>query len=326
MTDRRSTFIKTLGLTALTLGGLAIANSLAARAAERRYPPEGRFLTVDGVRLHYMEAGEGPPVVLLHGNVSALGDSLASGLFQRLARTHRVIAFDRPGMGHSDRPRDRAWTPEDQADLLAQAFAELDIENAMVVGHSYATLVALALALDHPRTVKGLVLMAGYYFPTKRADAALVAPLAMPILGDLLRHTLSPPISKAMMPGLLKTLFSPRPVPDHLTESFPAALTIRPGQMRANAQDGATMAPAAERLKHRYADVTVPVAIVAGHQDRVVEQEEQSGRLHHVLPDSTLHWVPDSGHMVHYADPELVVRRIDELSAGKTIPQMAAYR
>ncbi|MBP2303803.1 alpha/beta fold hydrolase [Azospirillum melinis] len=326
MTDRRSTILKTLGLTALTLGGLAVANTLAARAAERRYPPEGRFLTVDGVRLHYMEAGEGPPVVLLHGNVSALGDSLASGLFQRLARTHRVIAFDRPGMGHSNRPRDRAWTPEDQADLLAQAFAALEIENAVVVGHSYATLVALALALDHPQAVKGLVLMAGYYFPTKRVDAVLVAPLAMPVLGDLLRHTLSPPVSMAMMPGLLKTLFSPRPVPEHLTESFPAALTIRPGQMRANAQDGVTMAPAADRLQHRYADVTVPVAIFAGHHDRVVEQEEQSGRLHHVLPDSTLHWVPDSGHMVHYVDPELVVRRIDELSALKATPRIVAHR
>lgn len=315
MTDRHSAIVKTLGLGALALGGLAVANALAARTAERRYPPEGRFLTVDGVRLHYMEAGEGPPVVLLHGNVSALGDSLASGLFQRLSRSHRVIAFDRPGMGHSDRPRGRDWTPEDQADLLALALAELNIENAVVVGHSYATLVALALALDHPRTVKALVLIAGYYFPTKRVDAALVAPVATPVLGDLLRHTLSPPFSKAMMPALLKTMFSPRPVPEHLTESFPAALTTRPGQLRANAQDGVTMVPAADRLQRRYAGVTVPVAIFAGHGDRVVEQEEQSGRLRHVLPGSTLHWVPDSGHMVHYADPDRVVRRIDELSA-----------
>lgn len=330
MTNRHSTMLKTLGITALALGGLAVANTLAARAAERRYPPEGRFLTVDGVRLHYMEAGEGPPVVLLHGNVSALGDSLASGLFQRLARNHRVIAFDRPGMGHSDRPKNRShgrdWTPEDQADLLARAFDALNIENAVVVGHSYATLVALALALGHRRTVKGLVLMAGYYFPTKRVDAALVAPVAMPVLGDLLRYTLSPPFAKAMMPAMLKTLFSPRPVPDHLTDSFPAALTIRPSQLRANAQDGVTMVPAAERLQHRYAEVTVPVAIFAGHGDRVVEQEEQSGRLHHVLSDSTLHWVPDSGHMVHYADPDLVVRRIDELSAEKAAPQVSVHR
>ena len=326
MTDRQSTIVKTLGITALALGGLAVANTLAARAAERRYPPEGRFLTVDGVRLHYMEAGEGPPVVLLHGNVSALGDSLASGLFDRLARNHRVIAFDRPGMGHSDRPRDRAWTPEDQADLLAEAFAVLGIENAVVAGHSYATLVALALALDHPRTVKGLALFAGYYFPTKRVDAVMVAPVAAPVLGDLLRYTVSSPFSKAVMPLMIKTLFSPRPVPDHLTETFPAALTTRPSQLRANAQDGVTLVPGADRLQHRYADVTVPVAIFAGHEDRIVSQEEQSGRLHHVLPNSTLHWVPDCGHMVHYAAPDLVVRRIDELSADGVPLRVAAQR
>lgn len=326
MTDRQSTIVKTLGITALALGGLAVANTLAARAAERRYPPEGRFVTVDGVRLHYMEAGEGPPVVLLHGNVSALGDSLASGLFDRLARNHRVIAFDRPGMGHSDRPRDRAWTPEDQADLLAEAFAVLGIENAVVAGHSYATLVALALALDHPRTVKGLALFAGYYFPTKRADAVMVAPVATPVLGDLLRYTVSPPFSKAVMPLMIKTLFSPRPVPDHLTETFPAALTTRPSQLRANAQDGVTLVPGADRLQHRYADVTVPVAIFAGHEDRIVSQEEQSGRLHHVLPNSTLHWVPDCGHMVHYAAPDLVVSRIDELSADGVPLRVAAQR
>ncbi|MDR6771131.1 alpha/beta hydrolase [Azospirillum sp. BE72] len=326
MTDRQSTILKTLGITALALGGLAVANTLAARAAERRYPPDGRFVTVDGVRLHYMEAGEGPPVVLLHGNVSALGDWLASGLFDRLAQNHRVIAFDRPGMGHSDRPRDRAWTPEDQADVLAEAFAVLGIENAVVAGHSYATLVALALALDHPRTVKGLALIAGYYFPTKRVDAVMVAPVAAPVLGDLLRHTVSPPFSKAVMPLMIKTLFSPRPVPEHLTETFPAALTTRPGQLRANAQDGVTMAPAADRLQHRYADVAVPVAIFAGHEDRIVSQEDQSGRLHHVLPNSTLHWVPDCGHMVHHADPDLVVRRIDELSAEGAPLRVAAQR
>ncbi|WP_063634168.1 alpha/beta fold hydrolase [Azospirillum humicireducens] len=77
---------------------------------------------------------------------------------------------------------------------------------------------------------------------------------------------------------------------------------------------------------HRYADVTVPVAIFAGHHDRVVEQEEQSGLPHHVLSDSTLHWVPDCGHMVHYADPEPVVRRIDEMSTEGAPLRVAAQR
>ncbi|WP_052709877.1 alpha/beta fold hydrolase [Azospirillum thiophilum] len=311
---RHSGAVKAFGIAALALGGLAAVNTLVARRDERRHPPEGRFLTVDGVRLHYLEAGSGPPVVLLHGNASTLDDFLASGLFDRLARSHRVIAFDRPGMGYSKRPRGCDWTPEDQADLLARAFVVLGIEQAVVVGHSYATLVALALALDHPDSARGLVLLAGYYFPTTRVDALMVAPVATPVLGDLLRHTLSPPFSKAMMPLMLKAMFSPQPVPDGLTGTFPAALITRPGQLRANAQDGVTMAPAADRLQHRYAGLSLPVVVVAGHDDRVVTQEEQSSRLHHVLPNSTLHWVPGAGHMVHYADPDLVADCVDRLS------------
>ncbi|MBP2298002.1 alpha/beta fold hydrolase [Azospirillum picis] len=306
-----------MGIAALALGGLALANALIAKRDERRYPPRGRFVTVDGVRLHYLEAGSGPPVVVLHGNVSAADDALASGIFDRLAQNHRVVAFDRPGMGHSERPRGPDWTPEDQARLLAHAFAMLGIDRPVVIGHSYGTLVALALALDHPDAADGLVLMAGYYFPTKRLDALLAAPAAVPVVGDLLRHTVSPPFAKVMMPAVLKTLFAPRPVPDDLEETFPAALTTRPGQLRANAQDGVTLVPAAERMQHRYAGLRLPVAIIAGLEDRVVEQREQSGRLHRVIPHSTLHWVPDAGHMVHYAAPGLVVRSVDQLAAER---------
>jgi len=81
-----------------------------AKKAERDNPPAGRFIDVDGVRLHYVEKGEGSPVVLLHGNTVLLQDFIGSGLLDRLAERHRVIAFDRPGFGHSKRPRDRLWT------------------------------------------------------------------------------------------------------------------------------------------------------------------------------------------------------------------------
>ena len=79
---------------------LAVASWVAhkARVAERARPPEGAFVNVDGVRLHYLVRGVGDAVVLLHGNAVHAGDFIASGLFRRLARTNRVIAFDRPGL------------------------------------------------------------------------------------------------------------------------------------------------------------------------------------------------------------------------------------
>src|SRR5689334_11918263 len=80
----------------------ALANQLAAKRSERRNPPRGRFLTLEGVRLHYLEQGQGPAVVLIHGNGIDSQDYVLSGLFEKLAEGHRVIAFDRPGFGYSE--------------------------------------------------------------------------------------------------------------------------------------------------------------------------------------------------------------------------------
>jgi alpha/beta hydrolase fold len=100
----------------VALAALAILNRVLAKTAERRNPPKGRFITVDGVRLHYVERGRGSPLVLLHGNGSMIQDFESSGLVDLAAKTYRVIAFDRPGFGYSDRPRTTVWTPEAQAD------------------------------------------------------------------------------------------------------------------------------------------------------------------------------------------------------------------
>ena len=164
-----------LGAAALTaaaiLGTTALVNARRARQAERNNPPAGHFLDIEGVGLHYLERGEGPPLVLLHGNGVMVQDFEISGIIERLAQQYRVIAFDRPGFGHTNRPRSRSWTPAAQAEVVHKALAHLNIKQAIVVGHSWGTLVALSLALDHPADVRTLVLLSGYYFPTFRGDA-----------------------------------------------------------------------------------------------------------------------------------------------------------
>jgi len=101
-------------ISASVIGGLAVAaliNTTVARRAERRNPPRGAFIEVDGVRLHYLEKGSGSPVVLLHGNQAMADDFAISGAIDLLAEKYRVIAFDRPGFGYSERPRALAWPP-----------------------------------------------------------------------------------------------------------------------------------------------------------------------------------------------------------------------
>ena len=103
---------------AIAVGALvvsALVNRHFTNKAERDNPPTGRFVEVDGVRLHYVERGSGEPLVLLHGNGSMIQDFETSGLVDMAAKSYRVIVFDRPGYGHSERPRSTIWTAEAQA-------------------------------------------------------------------------------------------------------------------------------------------------------------------------------------------------------------------
>src|SRR5215211_6682735 len=193
-------------------GRVALANHVAARRTERRHPPEGAFLMVDGVRLHYSDRGEGSPVVLIHGNAVTGDDWNTSGVAELLLRNHRVIIFDRPGFGHSERPRGRLWTAAQQAELLHKALRQLGVERPVVVGHSWGTIVALSLATRHPADTAGLVLLSGYYFWTLRPDVLLVTAGAIPVLGDILRYTVSPWLGRLLMPLLKRSMFSPAPV------------------------------------------------------------------------------------------------------------------
>jgi pimeloyl-ACP methyl ester carboxylesterase len=297
-------------LAAAAAAATAVWVEAQARQAERDNPPAGRFMYVDGVRLHYLVRGEGPPVVLLHGNTVALADYEASGLIDRLARNHRVVAFDRPGFGYSTRPRDRLWTPSAQAAVLRRGMALLGIGQATVVGHSMGTLVALALALDYPATVSSLVLVAGYYYPTLRLDALLTAPVALPVLGDAMRYTVSALSGRAMLNRLVQRMFAPADVPPDFFFALAREMMLRPVQIRANAEDAAFMMPAARSISRRYGELRLPVTIVAGSHDKVVDVKAHSERLHRQIPQSHLVIAPRTGHMAHYAAQDPIVAAV----------------
>ena len=282
---------------------LVLGNIAFQMLAERRNPPIGVFMECDGVRLHYIERGDSaaPCMVLFHGNGTMIQDLVLSGLVDLLAGSHRVICFDRPGFGYSQRPRSHLWTPTAQAALFSKALHQLRVHDPVVLGHSWGTLVAVALALQSDFAVTGLVLASGYYFPSFRADFWLMSGPAVPVIGDLLRYTLAPAVSAAMMPKLLRTLFAPRSVPPEFKDEFPTSLSLRPKQLRAAAEESAFLIPAAAQLQHQYRHIQCPVRIFHGKDDRLIDVD-QSRRLHKELPGSLLHLIDDAGHMVTYAD------------------------
>jgi pimeloyl-ACP methyl ester carboxylesterase len=286
---------------AATAGALAISalvNRRLAKNAENDNPPAGQFLEVNGVRLHYVERGSGPPLVLLHGNGSMIQDFESSGLIDLAAKNYRVIVFDRPGFGHSDRPRNVVWTPAAQAELINNALHRLGVSHAIVLGHSWGASVAVALALKYPKLVQGLVLASGYYYATLRPDVVAVSAPAVPLVGDVLRYTIAPIVSRVMWPLLMAKIFGPRSAPKKF-EGFPKEMALRPSQIRASAAESALM---------------IPVSIIAGEEDRLINIDEQSHRLHGNIAQSKFHRVRGAGHMVHQTATGSVMSAIDQVS------------
>ena len=278
-------------------------------------------LKVNGVRVHYVERGAGDPVVLLHGNGSMIQDFESSGLVDLAAKDYRVIVFDRPGFGHSERPRSVVWTPDAQADLLKAALAQLGISNAVVLGHSWGASVAAALALKYPGLVRGLVLASGYYYPTARPDVVAMGVPALPIVGDILSHTISPLLSRVIWPLMMKKIFGPRSVPEKF-EAFPKEMALRPSQIRASAAESALMIPDAFMLRGQYADLKMPVVIIAGEEDKLIDIDSQSARLHSNVSQSSFHRLAGNGHMIQQTATDQVMSAIREVAGASA--QLAA--
>jgi pimeloyl-ACP methyl ester carboxylesterase len=314
---RSHPYVAAATATAGALAILALVNRRLARNAENDNPPAGQFLEVSGVRLHYVERGSGTPLILLHGNGTMIQDFETSGLIDLAAKNYRVIVFDRPGFGHSDRPRNVVWTPAAQAQLIRSALCLMGIPHAIVLGHSWGASVAMALALASPNLVAGLVLASGYYYPSLRTDVIALSAPALPFVGDVLGHTISPIVSRVMWPLLMAKLFGPRSMPKKFKD-FPKEMAVRPSQLRASAEESALMVPDAFYYSDGYANLMVPLAIVAGEEDRLVDIDAQSARLHLDVPQSRFHRVSGAGHMVHQTATSVVMSAINQVASARS--------
>lgn len=309
---RNKTAVTVLSIAAAGLTAAALVQYLARRAVSRR-KPIGDKLRVGGQMVQLVDRGSGPCVVVLHGNGSMLEDLSSSGLLDKLAERHRVIAIDRPGFGGTARDASGLWTPEREAEVLSEILSDLGVERTVVVAHSWGTLVGLAIALHQPATVAGLVLLSGYYYPTTRLDVALQTPASLPVIGNVLRHTVLPLTGRLTAPFAFRKLFKPQRVPAKFLEEYSVGMATRPSQLKSTADDTVSMPSAARALSDHYGEINVPVHLIAGAEDQIVATTEQSVRLHAALPSGSIEVLEDVGHMTHHARPDLVVLAVDRL-------------
>jgi pimeloyl-ACP methyl ester carboxylesterase len=307
-------------MVALVCAGVVVT-FVGSRLIERRHPPRGRFIAIDGLRQHVLELGNragapaGPAVVLLHGAGCNLED-LRMALGEQLAARHRVILVDRPGLGWSERSGRQGSSPASQAEILRDLLDRLAVERAIVVGHSWGATLAITFALDHPQRVAGLVLLAPPTHPRLHGMTRLYAVLATPFLGWLFAHTLALPLSAAALGPGVRGAFRPQAPPHRYLRRSAAFLLLRPRAFLANARDVAGLQGFLAQQATRYGALKAPTVIVSGDCDRVLSPQHHAVAFADSVPQATLIALPGVGHMPHHAAAGRIIAAIEALAAN----------
>lgn len=304
-------------LAAAAVGLLWLNARRYVRRAEAAWPAEGAFIDAGSATLHVRDAGAGPPLLLIHGASSNLRE-LWGPLAQEFTPLHRVIAYDRPGMGYSSRPRRGTERLGEQARCAAALLEAADAAPALIVGHSLGAAVALRLALDRPDLVRGLVLVAPACNPYPGQPAWWARLSAAPIVGAAFCHLIVPWLGPAMSAASIANNFWPSPAPAGYAEDAGVGLIFRPCAFRASACDVCASKAEFAAQSPRYGELFIPAVIVTAEKDRIVSPKRHARALASELPAAELVIAPDAGHMPHRLRTDLVVaaiRRVNEMAA-----------
>ena len=275
--------------------------------AKRRYADAG-----EGRTLAYVEAGSGPPVLLIHGAMVNLDDMLL-GPFDALAREHRVIAFDRPGHGGSGRRRFEDASPWRQAGLIRNAATALGAERPLIVGHSFGGAVALAYAMAYPDETAAVLALAPLVWPEPRLELFLFGPRTPPGVGDLLSLGSHRTLDPALLPLLWRAMFLPQAVPERFLEYFSFGSAGDPAALIANGEDAFAGLTSLWRSALAYPRCRTPVRILGGDRDAVVNNAAHGALLGQVLPAGRFSTVQGMGHMLHHFAIDEILAAVQDL-------------
>jgi pimeloyl-ACP methyl ester carboxylesterase len=291
------------------------ARAYAARA-EAKWPPQGRFIVAEGVRLHVVETGpaDAPPLLLIHGALANLRE--LTGPLAPLEADYRLIAYDRPGLGFSDRPRGAAKLAL-QARIAAAVLAAAQAGPALIVAHSLGCAVALRLALDRPELVRGMVLIAPASHPYPGANAWWARLAAAPLIGPVFSGLVVPLFGPLSGRGGMANNFTPASVPKQYWDEAGVGLAFRARAFRASAQDVVATRSEFAAQAPGYGEILAPTIVVASDRDRVASTRIHARPLAFDLAAGELVTAPGTGHMPHRLRADLVlaaVRRVDSMA------------
>ena len=259
-----------------------------------------RFADVDGVRVHFQEAGpgDGPVVFLLHGFASS--NLVWSKVLLELAEQGlRVIAPDLLGYGYSAKPRDLEYTIGRQAKMVVGLMNELGIERANIVGSSYGGAIAATMALDYRSLVDRLVLV-GAVTNNRPTRYLLMRLFGSPVIGDIL----SPLVvgSRRLLRMRMKRVYDRHswPMDERRVQARHLPLATR-GTHRAIIRTVRRWD--AERMSRDAHLITQPTLVLWGDRDREVPLAD-GHRLNEDIPNAQLKVFDACGHLPHEEYPD----------------------
>lgn len=293
-----------LGVIALAiLAPVAFTFFIACRVT-KGFPPEGKFLDVGADRVHYTDRGKGPAIVFVHGLCGNLRNFAYLDM-ERLARSHRVIVIDRPGAGRSVRGAASPANIYAQARMVAQCIEKLGLDKPVLVGHSLGGAISLAVGLNHPQVIRRLALIA----PLTHAESAppgafggLVLP--SPLVRRLVSWTLAIPLSIINSRKAIAAVFAPEAMPKDFPFKGGGLLGLRPHVFYAASSDLVAAPEDLPDMERRYASMTVPVDVLYGRGDRILNVKRQGEALKQKLDRVNLRII-DGGHMLPVTQPAL---------------------
>ncbi len=303
------------GLTGVVAG--AVATKLLTRPRDVSWPDSLDFIyhaeyswftRVNGVRIHYQEAGteDAPPVILIHGFISS--NSIWSGVLLPLARAGlRAIAPDLPGYGYSDKPADAQYTIAEQARAVIGLMDRLQIKKATIVGASYGGAIAATMALDYPERVEKLVLV-GAVTNDDPKKKFLLRVSCLPLVGDITTPLFlgSRWILRKRMEDMYRRMG--RPINEKMVASRHHLLETANTQ---RAMIRTARRWSADRIQREASLIRQPTMLVWGDQDDHIPIED-AFRLRDAMPNARLIVFKNCGHLPPAEYPEKFV----ELVAG----------
>ncbi len=321
-----------MALKALTFSALAIGLGAALTAAgakqrtaqaEASHPPLGQFVTVAGGQVHYVQEGSGPHLILLHAAGGNLRD-FTFDLMGKLTDRYTVTAFDRPGLGYTDRVPgvDKRLTatdgdsPQAQAVMLREAASIIGITDPIVAGHSFGGIVSYAWAVagldeDSPVNATAVVSMAGVTMPWPGGLGRYYTVNGSAFGGLVAIPAISAFVPKSIVANRIEATFAPQSTPLGYADYIGAGLTLRPSSMRANTRQVNTSRPHVVTLSERYPELTLPIEIVHGEDDTTVPIHIHADEIEKIVSHVNTTRLPNVGHMPHHADPDAVINAID---------------